>query len=123
MGAKGDHLYDLANVNQQGAGQVYLGDPNVISANCAGAGTYNINTYNSIYATDITDGDTPTEAANDAGLNSSECLTRPNAQYTNVNMRGSAASSFYSGLNAKVQFKRTLDRFERDGELHLVARS
>jgi carboxypeptidase family protein/TonB-dependent receptor-like protein len=95
VGAKGDHLYDLANVNQQGAGQVYLGDPNVIGDACAGSGVYNINTFNTL------------TAANDpnASLDSSECLTRPNAQYTNVNMRGSGASSFYSGLNAKVQFQ------------------
>jgi hypothetical protein len=82
VGAKGDHLYDLANVNQVGAGQVYLGDPVVQdNVNCANSGITNQNT--GIY----------------------ECLTRPNPQYTNVNMRGSAASSFYSGLNGKVQFQ------------------
>jgi hypothetical protein len=82
VGAKGGHLYDLANVNQVGAGQVYLGDPIVQSnANCSGSGITNINT----------------------GI--AECLTRPNPQYTNVNMRGSAASSFYNGMNARVQFQ------------------
>jgi hypothetical protein len=97
VGAKGDHLYDLANVNEQGAGQVYLGDPNAIGPNCAGSGLYNINTYRALVA----GGETPTEAS----LNASECLTRPNAQYTNVNMRGSAAGSFYSGLNLRLQMQ------------------
>ena len=80
VGAKGDHLYDLANVNQVGAGQVYLGDPVVQSnANCSGSGITNL----------------------DTGI--AECLTRPNPQYTNMNMRGSAASSAYDGLNVRVQ--------------------
>ena len=82
VGAKGDHLYDVANVNQVGAGQVYLGDPVVQSnANCSNSGITNL----------------------DTGV--AECLTRPNAQYTNVNMRGSAASSLYSGLNLRVQMQ------------------
>jgi hypothetical protein len=97
VGAKGDHLYDLANVNEQGAGQVYLGDPNVIGTNCAGSGLYNINTDNALIAAGETTGE--------AGLNASECLTRPNAQYTNVNMRGSAAGSAYDGLNVRVQMQ------------------
>jgi hypothetical protein len=78
--AKGTHLYDLANVNQVGAGQVYLGDPVVQSnANCAGSGITNLKT----------------------GL--AECLTRPDAQYTNINMRGSAAASSYNALNIRFQ--------------------
>jgi hypothetical protein len=97
VGAKGSHLYDLANVNEQGAGQVYLGDPNAIGASCVGSGLYNINTYRSLIAGG--------ESSGDAGLNASECLTRPNAQYTNVNMRGSAAASFYSGLNLRLQMQ------------------
>ncbi|HUB52481.1 MAG TPA: TonB-dependent receptor [Terracidiphilus sp.] len=95
VGAKGDHLYDLANVNQQGAGQVYLGDQNLIGPSCVASGLYNINTYNSLVASG--------ESDSQAGLNASECLTRPNSQYTNVNMRGSAAGSFYSGLNIRLQ--------------------
>ena len=76
------HLYDLANVNQVGAGQAYLGDPVVQSnANCSGSGIAN----------DIT------------GI--AECLTRPNPQYTKINMRGSGASSAYDGLNVKVQMQ------------------
>ena len=82
VGAKGTHLYDLANVNQVGAGQVYLGDPLVQSnANCSGSGITNLVT----------------------GIE--ECLTRPNPQYTNINMRGSGASSAYDGLNVKVQLQ------------------
>jgi hypothetical protein len=80
VAAKGAHLYDLADVNEIGAGQVYLGDPVVQSnANCSNSGITNRNT----------------------GI--AECLTRPNPQYTNVNMRGSAASSSYDGLNFRVQ--------------------
>jgi hypothetical protein len=97
VGAKGDHLYDLANVNEQGAGQVYLGDPNAIGSNCVGSGLYNINTFNALTASG--------ESASEAGLNASECLTRPNAQYTNINMRGSAAGSSYDGLNVRVQME------------------
>src|SRR5208337_5498032 len=79
-GANGRHLYDLANVNQQGAGQYYLGDPMYEDpVNCQYSGTADLNT----------------------GVAS--CLTRPNAQYTNVNMRGSAAGSSYNGLNLRFQ--------------------
>jgi hypothetical protein len=79
-GAKAGHLYDLANVNQVGAGQVFLNDPVVQSnANCANSGITNLNT----------------------GI--AECLTRPNPQYTNINMRGSAASSGYNALNVRFQ--------------------
>jgi hypothetical protein len=82
VGAKGDHLYDLANVNQVGAGQVYLGDPVVqSSANCSNSGITNLIT------------------------GTAECLTRPNPQYTNINMRGSGASSAYDGLNVRVQLQ------------------
>jgi hypothetical protein len=97
VGAKGSHLYDLANVNEQGAGQVFLGDPNAIGPNCVGSGLYNINTKRALIAAG--------ESTSEAGLNSSECLTRPNAQYANMNMRGSAAGSFYSGLNLRVQMQ------------------
>jgi hypothetical protein len=97
VGAKGSHLYDLANVNEQGAGQFYLGDPNYIGASCVGSGLYNINTYNALVAGG--------ESAGEAGLNASECLTRPNPQYTNVNMRGSAAGSSYNGLNLRIQMQ------------------
>jgi hypothetical protein len=86
IGAKGDHLYDLANVNQIGAGQVYLGDPVIQDpVNCAAPGNI--------------------QGITNLNTGVAECLTRPNPQYSDVNMRGSAASSFYSGLNAKVQFE------------------
>ena len=78
-GAKGDHLYDLANVNQAGAAQEYLGQPLVEGDACSNSG--------------YTD--------NNTGL--PECLTRPTQQYTNINMRGSAAGSAYSALNVKFQ--------------------
>jgi hypothetical protein len=94
-GAKADHLYDLANVNQVGAGQVYLGDANLVNASCANSGITNINTYNQLIAA----GDT----ASEAGLNASECLTRPDPQYTNINMRGSRAASSYNALNLRFQ--------------------
>jgi hypothetical protein len=78
-GAKGTHLYDLENINQAGAGQVYLGDPLVTGPLCANSGYVNSETG------------VPT------------CLTRPNSQYTNINMRGSFASSSYNALNLKFQ--------------------
>jgi hypothetical protein len=79
-GATGSHLYDLANVNQVGAGQVYLGDPVVQDAvNCQYSGITNLIT----------------------GV--AECLTRPDAQYTDINMRGSAAGSAYNAMNLRFQ--------------------
>ncbi|HEX4076873.1 MAG TPA: carboxypeptidase regulatory-like domain-containing protein [Candidatus Acidoferrales bacterium] len=78
-GAKGDDLYDLENINQLGAGNIYLGD-NPSSTACAGEGTQ----------------DDPT-----TGL--PICLVRPNAQYSDVNMRGSLGQSSYNALNVKFQ--------------------
>jgi len=76
-GAHGVHLYDLNNFNLQGAGQVYLGDP--------------VNAANPL----CNPGDI-------VGTNGA-CLTRPNFQYTNINMRGSAGSSSYDAMNFKFQ--------------------
>jgi hypothetical protein len=82
VGAKGDHLYDVSNLNQVGAGQAYLDDPVVQdNANCANSGITNLTT--GVY----------------------ECLTRPNAQYTNINTRGSEGTSAYDGLNVRVQMQ------------------
>ncbi len=94
-GARGAHLYDLANVNQIGAGQVYLGDANLVNASCASSGVFNINTFNALTAAG--------ESTTTAGLNASECLTRPDPQYVNINMRGGAAASNYSALNLGLQ--------------------
>jgi hypothetical protein len=78
-GAHGVHLYDLANINEAGAAQVYLGDPLVTGTACAHTGFVNEATG------------TP------------ECLTRPNNQFTDINMRGSGGSSSYNALNLKLQ--------------------
>lgn len=78
-GARGVHLYDLNNINLAGVGQVYLGDPVVTGAACAGTGFVNT-------ATGVP-----------------ECLTRANPQYSNINLRGSYGSSSYSALNVKFQ--------------------
>ena len=78
-GAKGSHLYDLNNINQAGAGQLYLGDPLVTGPACANSGYVN----------------------EDTGVPT--CLTRPNQQYAAINMRGSFASSSYNALNLKFQ--------------------
>ena len=75
-GARGLHLYDIENIDQYGAAQMYLGDPLVIDPNCG-----------------FTNFDT----------GASECLTRPNMQYSAINMRGSNGSSSYSGLNIGFQ--------------------
>jgi hypothetical protein len=81
-GAHGVHLYDLNNVNLQGVGQEYLGDPLV-------TGTYVNPTSTTCNPSNVS----PT------GI----CLTRPNYQYTNINMRGSGGTSAYNGFNAKFQ--------------------
>jgi carboxypeptidase family protein len=78
-GAHGVHLYDLDNINLPGAGQVYLGDPLVTGAACANSGFVNTQT----------------------GV--PECLTRPDPQYSNINLRGSFGSSAYDALNVKFQ--------------------
>ncbi len=78
-GARGNHLYDIENINLPGAGQFYLGDPLVTGAACAGTGYEN-------EATGVP-----------------ECLTRPNNQYSNINMRGSLGTSEYNALNVKLQ--------------------
>jgi len=75
-GAHGVHLYDLNNINLLGAGQAYLGQPLVTNANCP---------YSN-----------PTTGA-------SECYTRLNSAYTNINDRGSNGESAYDALNVKFQ--------------------
>jgi len=77
-GAHGVHLYDIENINLLGAGQYYLGDPTTFPgfADCnytPGPGVI------------------------------PPCLTRPNNQFSNINMRGSLGNSSYSGLNLKLQ--------------------
>jgi hypothetical protein len=78
-GAKGTHLYDIENINLAGAGQFYLGDPLVSGPQCANTGFINY----------------------DTGVDT--CLTRPNQQYSDINMRGSLGSSSYEALNLKLQ--------------------
>lgn len=75
-GAHGVHLYDVENINLWGAGNVYLGD-NTENANCNG----------------------PTDPNTDTPI----CLTRPNSQYSNINMRGSLGVSSYNAMNVKFQ--------------------
>jgi hypothetical protein len=75
-GAHGVHLYDLNNINLIGAGQAYLGQPLVTNPACP---------YTN-----------PTTGA-------SECYTRLNSAYTNINDRGSNGESAYEALNVKFQ--------------------
>jgi hypothetical protein len=75
-GAHGVHLYDLENINQAGAGQVYLRDPLVTDPACPFA---------------------------NLATGAAECLTRPNNQFSGINMRGSLGSSRYDALNVKFQ--------------------
>jgi hypothetical protein len=67
------HPYDIENINQLGAGQLYLGDPLSFPA-----------------STGFPAGPAP-------------CLTRPNQQYANINMRGSLGTGSYNALNVKLQ--------------------
>ena len=99
-GAKGDHLYDLANVNQVGAGQVYLGDPVVQDAV----------QLRWIWHHEQQHG------------YSAECLTRPDPQYTNINMRGSHGKQYLQRPERQVPDAGSAQhRPERDSKLHLVA--
>ena len=75
-GAHGVHLYDIENVNLVGAAQFYLGAPTSF----------------------------PGYPGCDSGvIASAPCLTRPNDQYSNINMRGSLGYSHYNALNVKFQ--------------------
>jgi hypothetical protein len=81
-GAHGVHLYDINNINQFGAAQVYLGAPLVTTPD------------------PVTGATCPGENFITGGA---ECLTRPNQQYAAINMRGSGGTSAYEALNAKFQ--------------------
>lgn len=72
-GAHSVHLYDIENINLVGAGQFYLGDPIVTTSACN---------------------------PNNVSLNG-VCLTRPNNQYSDINMRGSMGSSSYNAMNVR----------------------
>ena len=74
-GAHGVHLYDIDNVNQVGAPQVYLGAP--------------LNIGNPLCSEFVS----PTGA----------CLTRPNQQFAAINDRGSFGSSSYNAFNLRFQ--------------------
>jgi hypothetical protein len=73
-GAHGLHLYDIANVNEIGDGQVYLGQPMVTS-----------------------------DPNNPACTLAKPCLTRANDQFTSINNRGTRGFSHYNALNVKFQ--------------------
>jgi hypothetical protein len=73
-GAHGVHLYDIANVNEIGDGQVYLGQPMVTS-----------------------------DPNNPACSVAAPCLTRANQQFTSINNRGTRGFSHYNALNVKFQ--------------------
>jgi len=77
-GAHGVHLYDIENINLLGGGQFYLGDPTTF----AGFPDCNYTPGPGVIP---------------------PCLTRPNNQFSNINMRGSLGNSSYNGLNLKVQ--------------------
>jgi hypothetical protein len=81
-GAHGVHLYDIYAGNPLGGGQAYFGDPLVTGSNAAGTETCP-------YPNLVTG--VPT------------CYTRPNQQYTNINVRDSAGTSSYNALNLKFQ--------------------
>lgn len=81
-GAHGVHLYDIANIDQNGWGQIYLGDPLVTTP-------------------DPVTGRTCRYVNLDTGTR--ECATQPNSQYSAINMRGSGGSSAYHSMNVKFQ--------------------
>jgi hypothetical protein len=82
-GAHGVHLYDIENIDQYGAGNLYLGDPLVTTPDPATGVPCNV----------FVNFDTGT----------GECPSRPNPSYSAINMRGSLGSSSYNALNLKFQ--------------------
>jgi hypothetical protein len=103
-GAHSVHLYDIENINQLGAGQVYLGDPITFSGDpdCPAANTIgsswiaNGGNYNPPYG----DGN-PNDPINNP-INA-PCFNRPNDQYSNINMRGSMGTGSYQSLLLGLQ--------------------
>jgi hypothetical protein len=73
VGSRGLHLYDIKNYNQQGAGNVYLGDP----------------------ITQYTNANPPPSGVNG--------YSRLNNQYSDINDRGSNGDSHYNGMNIGLQ--------------------
>ena len=73
-GAHGVHLYDITAGNPIGGAQAYLNEPLTIDAACG----------NGVAIPDA-------------------CLTRENAQYAAINVRGSGGVSNYNALNVKFQ--------------------
>jgi hypothetical protein len=89
-GAHGVHLYDLQNVNQVGAGNLYLGDQLQTGPLCANTGF-------------IDEGSAYLPNGNPNPNPLATCLTRPTSQYTAINERGSNGSSSYNAFNLKIQ--------------------
>lgn len=82
-GAHGVHLYDIYGGNLLGGGQAYFGDPLLTGSNAAG---------------------TETCPYPDPGASGTfACYTRPNQQYSNINVRDSTGTSSYNALNLKFQ--------------------
>ncbi len=75
-GSHGVHLYDIANINELGGGQAWLGDPLLSDPTGACGNSYGTTGY---------------------------CPTRPNAQFTSVNNRGSNGFSHYNGATVRFQ--------------------
>jgi len=97
-GARGEHLYDLNNINPIGAAQEYLGAPLVTTFYDPTAPTSPQCPYVDPGATAAL---TPAQLANNDVVNG--CYTRPNSQYAAINQRGSGGDSRYDALN--IAFK------------------
>jgi hypothetical protein len=82
-GAHGVHLYDIIVGNPIGGAENYLGSPLQYAVPTSG-GNNSACAYSSITVSNL-------------------CLTRPNAQYAGINVRGSGGSSAYDALNVKYQ--------------------
>ena len=80
-GAHGVHLYDIQNINNIGAAQVYLNAPLITQPSASGQ----------------------TCPYQNEATGAPECLTRPNSQYAAINSRGSGGTSNYQALNVKFQ--------------------
>jgi hypothetical protein len=92
-GAHSIHLYDIENINQLGAGQVYLGDPLTFSSD-PDCPVTPVGGFDEFW---IADGATQ------------PCFNRPNNQYSAINMRGSMGTGSYESLNLGVQSNNLLN--------------
>jgi Carboxypeptidase regulatory-like domain len=99
-GSRGENLYDIANINRAGQGNVSLADPctSVSSVDPVNSVTYTIPAYPCANSVKFNDG-----TAKGFTVSKNQLTRLRTTQYTNINFRGSNGISRYNALVARVQ--------------------